>query len=121
MGVDDMLQIVAGTILAFLAIIGAAEMFHSLCRFFLKPKGGKVTFLVTSRGNDEQIEYIIRSLILKAGIVNAVSNNPCIVIIDQGMSEETKKICNILSKEMGCIKVCKSNELITFLNRDFQN
>jgi hypothetical protein len=116
-----MLQIIAGTLLAFFAIVGAAEMFRSLCAFLLRPHGNKVTFLVASRGNDEQIEYIIRSLVFKADILNKVCKSPCIVIIDQGMSDETKKICDILSKELGCIEVCKSNELGSLLNRDFQN
>lgn len=113
-------QIIAGTLLAFFAIVGAAEMFRSLCTFFLKPQGNKIAFLVASRESDEQIEYIIRSLVFRAGVLNSVCKTPCIVIIDQGMNEETKKICDILSKEMGCIKVCKSNELHNFINRDFQ-
>jgi hypothetical protein len=116
-----MLQIVAGTLLAFFAIVGAAEMFRSLCTFLLRPQENKIAFLVASRGNDEQIEYIMRSLVFRAGVLNAVCKTPCIVIIDQGMNDETKKICDILSKEMGCIEICKSNELTTILNRDFQN
>jgi hypothetical protein len=115
-----MLQIVAGTMLAFFAIVGAAEMFRSLCTFLLRPQENKIAFLVASRGNDEQIEYIIRSLVFKAGFLNTVCKTPYIVIIDQGMNDESKKICDILSKEMGCINICKSNELINFLNRDFQ-
>jgi hypothetical protein len=115
-----MLQIIAGTMLAFFAIVGAAEMFRSLCSFLLKPKENKFTFLVTSRGKDEQIEYIIRSLVFKAGLLNVVCKTPCIIIIDQGMDEETKRICDILNKEMGCIKVCSLNELTTILKNDFQ-
>jgi len=115
-----MLQIIAGTILAFFAIVGAAEMFRSLCAFFLKPRENKFTFIITSRGKDEQIEYIIRSLVFKAGFLNAVCKSPCIIIIDQGMDDETKKICEILNNEMGCIKVCQSKELATILKNDFQ-
>lgn len=115
-----MLQIIAGTLLAFFAIVGAAEMFRSLCTFLLKPRGSNITYLVVSRGNDEQIEYIIRSLVFRAGLLNAVCKSPYIVVIDQNMNDETKKICDILSKELGCIKVCKTNELQAILSRDFQ-
>jgi hypothetical protein len=115
-----MLQIIAGTILAFFAIVGAAELFRSLCSFLLKPSTNKFSFLITSRGKDEQMEYVIRSLVFKAGLLNVVCKTPCIIIIDQGMDEETKKISDILSNEMGCIKVCKSKELATILKNDFQ-
>lgn len=116
-----MLQIISGTLLAFFAIIGASELLRAAGDFLLKPKKGRVTFIVTPRGHDEQIEYMIRSVVYKAGAFSSASTKPLVIVIDNGMDEETKKICEILSGELGCVEICKTNELPVVLGENLQS
>ena len=103
-----MLQIVIGTVIAFLAIAGVAEIAHNIQEFFFMPRE-KVTMMVKTSGHDERIEYLVRSLVSRAQGFQKAS--PVIIIVDEGMDEETKRICEKLSGEFPYISICAPNEL----------
>jgi cellulose synthase/poly-beta-1,6-N-acetylglucosamine synthase-like glycosyltransferase len=99
-----MMQIVIGTIIAFLSVAGIAELARGVKDFFYLPAREKITFMVSSRGHDERIEYVLRSLVLKARELS-LKMLPVIIVVDEGMDEETKLICEKLSVEYGCIQI----------------
>jgi hypothetical protein len=105
-----MLEIIVGTALAFLAIVGAAEIaVHIRNSFFEKIPDG-VTEVVTVRGHDESVEYRLRSLNAseRPGILPSRTR---IVVVDEGMDAETAAICGKLADEYGNITVCAPGEL----------
>lgn len=101
-----MAELITGTILAFLAIVGAAELLRALTDYMLRPSRGKVAFIVAISGHEEQTEYLLRSLIFKARAVSFLYHKPCIIVVDRGMDDETKKICETLADELGCVEIC---------------
>lgn len=111
-----MLQMILGITIAFFAIIGIADLAHGTEEFLLKPRGKRVAYIVSSHGHDEQIEYIVRSLAIRA-----VPGQPLIVVMDDGMDEETKKICELLRNDLGCVTICTKAEIPALLGGDFQS
>ena len=109
-----MLQIVIGTIIAFLAVAGIAEIASCVQELLYMPPQEKITFLVTSRGHDDKIEYVVRSLIFKARAFHS-KMTPVIIIVNEGMDEETMAICEKLSDVFDCLHVCTSQEVIGML------
>jgi hypothetical protein len=105
-----MLQIIVGTIIAFLSVAGIAELVRCVQEFFLMTPQDRITFMVASRGHDEKIEYILRSLIFKTRSLH-LKVSPIIIVVDEGMDAETKAICEKLSGEYGSIRICASQEL----------
>ena len=115
-----MTEIIMGTLVAFFVIIGVTEFFHTMGDFLFKPPSGRVRFFVTSCGHDEQLEYMIRSVAHRAPSFLPADRKPLIIVVDNGMDEETKKICSLLSEELGCVEICRSEELPDKFRGDFQ-
>lgn len=119
-----MLQIITGLLIAFAAVIIIISLWNAAGEYFfmpagtIRPSGNIVAFIVTSRGHDEQIEYMVRSFACRAK--NLSQSGSMIVVIDQGMDEETRKICEILAKDLQCVKICETKELPQILSGDFQ-
>lgn len=109
-----MYQIIIGTILAFLAVAGLAYIGQSIRGLFFMPTQNRVSFIITSRGHDESIEFLIRSLVFKVRGLHA-RISPVILIVDEGMDSETINICEKLSHEYDCLRVVKSPELAAVL------
>lgn len=109
-----MLQIIIGTIIAFLSVAGIAEIASCIQEYLYMPAQEKITFLVTSRGHDDKIEYVIRSLLFKAGKFH-FKVTPVILVVNEGMDAETMAICEKLSDEFGCIHICTSQEVASLL------
>lgn len=107
-----MLQIVIGTVIAFLAIAGVAEIAHNIREFFFMPREN-ITMMIKSSGHDEKIEYLVRSLVLKAQGFQKAS--PVIIIVDEGMDEETRQICERLAGEYPFINICVPNEIASLV------
>lgn len=103
-------ELIVGTLLAFFAIVGAAEICRAVSEFLYSPRGGRVCCVVSLGGHEEQTEYLLRSLISEARSGPLSRCGPRVVVIDRGMDEETKEICRLLSEECGCIEVCQSGE-----------
>jgi hypothetical protein len=109
-----MLQIILGTIIAFLSVVGIFELGRYALEYFYMPPQDRITLIVVSRGHDEKIEYLLRSLIFKSRGIH-IKLLPTILVINQGMDSETMAICERLSDEYGCINICNSKELATLL------
>ncbi len=105
-----MFQLIAGIILAFFAAIGAAEIFRSGLRYLLTLPEDRVTYVVNVHGRDEGVEYIVRALAFAAG-ESSSRNVPVILLIDDEMDAQTRRICDVLAGELGCVRVCKSQEI----------
>jgi hypothetical protein len=112
--VGEMLQIIMGTIIAFLSLAGLLELGRYVLEFFYMPSQDRITLIVASRGHDEKIEYLLRSLIFKSRSIH-IKLLPTILVINQGMDSETMAICEKLSDKYGCISICDSQELVRLL------
>lgn len=105
-----LLQFLTEMLIVLLAAVGIIEVWQRTRRYFFMLPQDRVSFIVRSRGHDEKIEYIIRSLLVKAGELK-VGASPAIFIVDDGMDEETRKICEHLADRFACIDICEPKEL----------
>lgn len=112
--------IIAGILLSFFAIIGITETYRSIKHYMLAPTQGRAVFTLSCKGHDEQIEYHVRSLANQANDMR-FHGAPLIVIIDAGMDEETRNICEKLTKDLNGVTVCKNTDLSHLFCEELQN
>lgn len=115
-----MVEILAGAVLVFFAVLGIAEGWGTLKGYLLTPRDDRATFVVSCRGRDEQIEYFVRSLQARTEDMR-FKYAPLIIVVDMGMDEETKDVCMRLQREIKGLKMCGRHELTTVLYGDLQN
>ena len=104
-----MFQIAVGTAIAFLVIAGIVEICVRAQSYLMSVPEGRVVFMVPSRGRDESIEYVIRSVYFRAREQQRAL--PEIVVVDDGMDEQTRAICEKLALDLGCVRICHRREL----------
>lgn len=112
--------IIAGVLISFFAIVGLAEVGRGIVKYLLTPKPGNGAIIVTCKGHDEQIEYYLRSLANQADEYRFLKKRN-IIVIDAGMDDETRGICESLAHDIDGIAVCKSNELPLLIGGELQN
>ncbi|HCC00327.1 MAG TPA: hypothetical protein DEP42_03790 [Ruminococcaceae bacterium] len=112
-----MFQIITGIGIAFLALLGVSELIRGGLQIFLAPPAERVTYMVRVRGGDEKVEYIVRALAFTAR-ERRTKSTPAIILIDDNMDEQTRRICDVLAGELGCVSVCKSHELSDLIHTE---
>ena len=110
-----MLQIIIGTVIAFLSLAGILELGRCVLEFFYSQPQDKITLIIHSRGHDGRIEYLLRSMIFKSR-GEGLKALPVIIVVDDGMDEETRAICRKLSEEYGYIHICGKHDLPVLLD-----
>ena len=113
----EMFQTITGIIVAFFAVVGVTELFRRILRSLLSPPEDRVTYMVRVHGRDEGVEYIVRALAFAAQ-EQCAKNVPVIILIDDDMDMQTRQICYALAGELGCVRVCKSQEIPRVLNAE---
>ncbi|HEX3027012.1 MAG TPA: hypothetical protein VHR42_07275 [Clostridia bacterium] len=110
-----MLEIIVGTAVAFFTIVGIVEVSRGVMERLLLPNGEKMIFLIASSGHSESMEYRVRSLVYLAREMH-LKSLPSIVIVDEGMDNETRKICELLASEFECVGICGNGELSSLIS-----
>ena len=113
-------EIIAGAIITFLAIFGAVELLSRLKRKLLKSAVKGTAIVVAASGHDEEIEYSVRSLVSQADDLET-GGERFIVVVDNGMDEETRKICEKIKSDFCGVEVCKMSELSQVFERQLQS
>lgn len=115
-----MAYLIPAALLCFFAVVGVAEIAKSIKKRMLTPCFKNPAFIITCSGHDEQIEYSVRSLVSQADELC-----PCgrrlIILLDEGMDEETRSICKFLEHDIAGVTVCKRPELLHLFGGELQN
>lgn len=104
-----MFQIVVGTVIAFLAIAGVVEIWLNMREAALSVPPGRVVYMVPVQGDDQSVEYVIRAVFYHARAHHRAL--PDIVVLDEGMDAETRAVCEKLAEDLGCVRICRRQEL----------
>ncbi|MGI6114041.1 MAG: glycosyltransferase [Mahellales bacterium] len=72
---------------------------------------GRYSIIITVENNQENIEDIIRSLILKDWVEGKGSALDGIVVVDRGSTDDTLGILSRLARQYPCLKVVKPEDL----------
>lgn len=113
-------EIIAGVLISFFAVVGFAEVLRCAKKYLLEPVGKRAAFVVTCAGHDEQIEYCVRSLANRANEI-ACGGDRLIIVVDAGMDDETRGICERLAHDIDGVTVCKTCELPHMFGEELQN
>lgn len=111
-------EIAAAVIFTFLAIFGLAELIFRIKEKLFEPVNTHSAIVISCEGHDEEIEYSLRALVNREEDLR--SGERLIIVIDKGMDEETRTICQKISEEFGGIEVCKISELPNVFERQLQ-
>jgi hypothetical protein len=113
-------EIIVGVLLSFFAVVGMAEIGRCIKKYLLSPAVKRAAVVVTCAGHDEQIEYCVRSLANKANELS-LGGDRLIIVVDAGMDNETRAICDKLESDIDGVTVCKTGELPRIFGGELQN
>ena len=104
------MQLWQDAILSLLAAIGLSSLIWILVRalFFLPPTTHSAIVLICARGDGEELEQQVRTLLLlrrQYGIVEQI------LLVDCGLSEEGSRICRLLARGEHIVTLCASDEI----------
>lgn len=98
-----MYQIVCCIIFGVFIIVGISDIIDYLIYNFFDEKSdfySEKIFYIPINGHKEDIEFIIRNIILELKKAHKIYTSK-IIFVDCGMDKETRKICEILCKRHG--------------------
>ncbi len=109
-----MLDFIIETIFIIICVFVGAEL---ICRFLqslvcIKNTKGTVCKIIEICGHDEMVEEYIKSAVTEFYCKKSVKNFK-IILIDNGIDEQTKQTCIFLCDKYSYIKLTTKNELYT--------
>ncbi len=101
-----MMQSICIMIGVFLVILGLVELFRMAAFQLLRTKGeNDIMIIVPVYGHNEEAELLLRSAAARIKWTGGMSQQR-VVCLDCGMDEETKEICDTISKDYSFMDVC---------------
>ncbi|MDR0404580.1 MAG: hypothetical protein LBH37_02105 [Oscillospiraceae bacterium] len=105
-----MLGIFCSVFIVILAIIGLIEIFRILVLIAFRAKDeSSLIILVPISGHNEKAEFLLRSAVAKLKWLGTIGKQR-IICVDNGMDQQTRKICEIIKQEYEFVEICFSNE-----------
>ncbi|MVB13010.1 hypothetical protein CAFE_37630 [Caprobacter fermentans] len=111
-----MFEIIFKSVFVLFAILGIVEAFRMFLFWLLKTKNPGGFFLIVSMtGHDEEAELVLRSACER--IKWFPDSAAQLLVVDCGMDEETRRICEIACYELPEIRLCRPDEVQKILCR----
>ena len=105
-----MFEMMINVVFALFAIVGIVELFRVLLFRILKIKQiGKLYFVVPMKGHNEEAELVLRSAHERIQWLPDCEAE--VLVVDCGMDEETKQICEIASFDLSGIRLCRPDDV----------
>ncbi len=105
-----MCEIIAATILCILATLGFVTLIKSLIFKICKPKNGNAYVVLDINKTSDDTEFILRSWETRIRWLSKTDIRN-IIIVDSGINNEQRKICQLMCKECEIFKLCTPEEL----------
>lgn len=100
-----MLVFLGKVCLSLLLILGAVEAIRMVLRALLHTKKvGKICYLISFRGHDEEAELALRSAAQKLRWLGGREEKE-ILCLDCGMDGETREVCERMAEQYGIIEI----------------
>ena len=101
------MNVVSAVFLVVFAVIGICAFVRELTFFiFRNRKNNTVMFVAPISGKCENAEYILRSAAAKVKWISR-GRNDCVICLDCGMDDETKRICQKICRDYGFAKLSR--------------
>ena len=105
-----MFEIIVKIVFVLFAVVGMLEAFRALVFWLLRTKNpGKLYLIVSMSGHDEEAELVLRSAQERVKWLG--SSEAQVLLVDRGMDEETRKICDSAAAEMPELRLCRPDEV----------
>ena len=103
-----MLNTIAEIITAIFAVIGLYEIVSQICNYFIRRTKYSLSYKTQVRirldkTNSKHAEFVIRSLLSNCD--NGILKDAEIVIVDEGIDEEARKICQIFEDAVSRVHI----------------
>ncbi len=82
----------------------------------LPPSKSRCVVLYPVKGHREDVEYLLRALLKKAG--RGETKQVRIIVVDCGMDEETRHICSLFLKDNPELELCGVKELNDLISQN---
>ncbi len=110
-----MLETISTISFVLLAVVGAADLVRFLIYRTLRSKNpGKLYLILTISGHEEGAEVMLTSAIERLKWISGEEKK--LICIDDGMDEETRKVCGIISAQNPGVEICTPQELAELLD-----
>ena len=107
------MNVVSAVFLVVFAVICAVV--RELTFFlFRNRKNNTVMFVAPVSGKCENAEYILRSAAAKVKWISR-GRNDCVICLDCGMDDETKRICQKICRDYGFAKLLTKQEFLKMI------
>lgn len=117
-----MFEIILNTALLCLVLVGAVSLMHTVAlKMTLPSRSRSLTLIMPVSSRDEELELALRSVKLRTQIYGErFCEN--VIILDCGLDEESRKICEAICMDSDSMTVCRRDELPELLSKsDLQN
>ncbi|QAT49647.1 hypothetical protein EQM14_07595 [Caproiciproducens sp. NJN-50] len=105
-----MFEILFKTLFVLFAILGIVEAFRMFLFWLLKTENpGKLYLVISISGHDENAELVLRSACERIRWIP--DGNTELIVIDRGMDEETRQICEMACLDFPEVHICRANEV----------
>lgn len=110
-----MLCAIGGLLIVLLSMLGIVFLIKEAASLLMREKAGRKILLITHiEDNAEQAELILRSAAAKADWYGEKYSSE-IICVDEGLSEETRKICELVCNDYSCLKLKTVQEIQSLL------
>ena len=96
--------------IAFIFIGVLSVLNYILLKILMPKKGGSYVLIVPPDSSGGDVAGLVYNLALKFGVFGLFKNIK-IKVVDCGMSEDAKEMCDVLQKQSENIEVCNCNEI----------
>lgn len=108
------MEIIFKIIFVLFAVLGIVEAFRVFLFWLLKTDHpGKLYLVISMSGHDEDAELVLRSACERVRWIP--DNQTELIVIDRGMDEETRKICEMACDDLPEIHFCRPNEVLQII------
>lgn len=105
-----MFEILMKTVFVLFAVLGMVEAFRLFLSWLLKTKNpGKLYLIVSMSGHDEEAELVLRSACERVKWLGGGEAE--LLLIDCGMDEETRRLCDFAAGELPELRLCRPDEV----------
>lgn len=109
------MNVVSAVFLVVFAVIGICAFVREFTIFlFRSRKNNTVMFVAPVSGKCENAEYILRSAAAKVKWISR-GRNDCVICLDCGMDDETKRICQKICRDYGFAKLLTKQEFLKMI------
>ena len=94
-----------------LGIVGFVEVLRLFFQMLLTADAWRESYVIIPiSGHKEDIEYLVRGVLFEEGWKNNLKS--ChILVVDGGIDEETRAICELLGREYENVRICRPQEV----------